>query len=70
MQCVRSMLAPNADSEMWVGYFRFCFRVIVRLFGGRQSEDADPVELPVPEQFETKIRDGHLITTAISHVGA
>ena len=35
-----------------------------------QSEDSDPVELPVPEQFETKIRDGKLVTTAISHVGA
>lgn len=34
-----------------------------------KSEDSDPVELPVPEQFETKIRDGKLVTTAISHAG-
>jgi len=37
---------------------------------GWQSNDSDPVELPVPEQFETRVRNGALVTTHISHVGA
>eukprot|EP00290_Baffinella_frigidus_P005441 CAMPEP_0180132926 /NCGR_PEP_ID=MMETSP0986-20121125/9256_1 /TAXON_ID=697907 /ORGANISM="non described non described, Strain CCMP2293" /LENGTH=433 /DNA_ID=CAMNT_0022072987 /DNA_START=101 /DNA_END=1402 /DNA_ORIENTATION=+ len=35
-----------------------------------KSNDEDPVELPVPEQFETRVRNGALVTTHISHVGA
>jgi adenylyl cyclase-associated protein len=34
------------------------------------KEEDDPVEIPVPEQFETKIRGGKLVTTAVAHVGA
>jgi len=30
----------------------------------------DPVEIPVPEQFETKIRNGKLVTTCVAHIGA
>ena len=35
-----------------------------------QKEEDDPVEIPVPEQFETRVRNGKLETTPISHVGA
>lgn len=35
-----------------------------------KSEQDDPVEIPVPEQFETRIRNGKLETTCVAHVGA
>jgi len=36
---------------------------------GHNAQD-DPVEIPVPEQFETKIRNGKLVTTCVAHIGA
>jgi adenylyl cyclase-associated protein len=35
-----------------------------------KSDADDPVEIPIPEQFETKIRKGKLETTCVAHVGA
>lgn len=32
-----------------------------------ETDDQDPTELPVPEQFETKIQDGKLVTVEVSH---
>jgi hypothetical protein len=40
------------------------------LYWRTQKEEDDPVEIPVPEQFETRVRNGKLETTPISHVGA
>ncbi|EKX54324.1 hypothetical protein GUITHDRAFT_99801 [Guillardia theta CCMP2712] len=35
-----------------------------------QSDAEDPTELPIPEQYETRIRNGQLVTTCVAHVGA
>ena len=32
--------------------------------------DADPLELPVPEQFVSTFKDGKLVTEAVTHSGA
>ena len=31
--------------------------------------DADPVELPIPEQFVSTIQNGRLVTEPVSHGG-
>ena len=33
------------------------------------SDNSDPVELPVPEQFVSTIQNGRLLTEAVSHSG-
>ncbi len=35
-----------------------------------KKEDDDPVEIPIPEQYETRVVNGQLVTTPVSHVGA
>ena len=34
------------------------------------SGDADPVEMPVPEQFVSTVQNGKLVTEAVTHSGA
>jgi len=35
-----------------------------------KKEEDDPVEIPIPEQFETRVVNGQLVTTPVAHVGA
>ena len=34
-----------------------------------ETEEADPLEVAVPEQFVTRYRDGAWVTEAVSHSG-